>query len=290
MKGDSLKGGQIFISLSPKTYGQDTEEFRIFGGVNMRRIMQLISLICIFLIASFSLAYASNGKNDSKGKDVKHIFRQNIENQIQKLRQNGATKAEVDQFLVDHGFRVEKTPQVDQSTSQSETISPMALDPSILNIPSQSVAYYSTYDEYRVESFYDFRDDYIGMEAPYDVMSVTIKDKDYFDITDTFTYNYDYLGNSYNSYIWLGETRPEGTIVYLWDQTSNFRSLTDHGSVASWISRRPGYNSYTYVGYNFEHNQGASLLSISIAWNFLSVSYNGSSLTLKKAANPVRIW
>lgn len=128
------------------------------------------------------------------------------------------------------------------------------------------------------------------MEAPYDIMGIGIKDYSRFDIEATYLYNYDIWGNARHEKIWIRSYGDVGQIVNLQDSTSFHTNLTDHGYQINYISRRPDYSGSTQVWYEFEHNQGSSIIGVSFTLLGLNVSYQSSNIELKKATGTKTIF
>ncbi|WP_141658781.1 hypothetical protein [Carbonactinospora thermoautotrophica] len=71
------------------------------------------------------------------------------------------------------------------------------------------------------------------------------------------------------------------------DHEVGFVSQADHGYMGVTLSKTCRGAREVAAAFDYEANQGGSVMSVSAGWGGLSVSYSNQGLTLQKGTNPI---
>ncbi|GAA3733520.1 hypothetical protein [Salinactinospora qingdaonensis] len=134
-----------------------------------------------------------------------------------------------------------------------------------------------------VSGYWNYRDDFVGQGSPYDIAALRFSDScGQYSSYNAQTYNYQ--GTTTNRATLrsagVGTSGPAWNIE---DGVSGFVNYTDNGyvSVRYDLSECGGT---VQAAFDYEGNNGGSVLSVSAGWGGLSVSYSNPGLTLQKSS------
>lgn len=138
---------------------------------------------------------------------------------------------------------------------------------------------------------WNFRDNFVGTGDPDDIAALHLSEMclEPGEVRhEAFRYDGTETATTYLKDAGLSTNSP---IVGVRDSTSGHASNTDHGYVQADLRARCGPTDWQ-TQFTFEHNQGGgSVLNVSAAFGLLSVSYNGSPMTLQKSSQiATKVW
>lgn len=172
--------------------------------------------------------------------------------------------------------------------SDSSPITPMAS-----NFPSDvftvNITVSSVGDTKIVTGSFDWRDDFAGQAAPFDVAALRFSD------------GCGGISNLTSSTVNVSGQQTERTTLRnagtstnapVWNVdaiTSGFENQADLGAFSAQFDTSACGGKTVRVAFDYEGNQGGSLASVSAGWGGLSVSYSNPGLVLKKSTQPVTL-
>lgn len=132
---------------------------------------------------------------------------------------------------------------------------------------------------------WNFRDDYIGAEAPDNVASVHLDGQGCASLGNITHNSYRYTGEATNQTYLMDAGLSTGVaLVGVRDTTSSFGQNADHGYVEAKINGYCGPVDFWRTQFIYEHNQGGSVNSVSASFGVLSIAYSGSPMVMQKSS------
>ncbi|WP_424183303.1 hypothetical protein ACOBQX_14900 [Actinokineospora sp. G85] len=137
---------------------------------------------------------------------------------------------------------------------------------------------------------WDFRDDYVGAEAPDNIGTVGVELGNCLQLGDTRSSARNYQGTpapADTTYLRDAGLTSGSPIVGVRDTVSGFVQAADNGTITTDVTVKPGCGPTPTQGqFIYAHNQGGgSVLSASAGFGFLNISYSSPQMELQKSSD-----
>jgi hypothetical protein len=159
---------------------------------------------------------------------------------------------------------------------------PNTVSPTRLSV-SGSTALLRT-GEYLVQGNWNWDDSFIGMQAPADLASLEYSSHCWKG-TRAYWNMHDYVGNNHTGQgFWYSANPSTFThVLGITDKTSSFVAWNDNGNERYFMQSTGCFTHDIAAAFQYEHNQGGSLLGVSVGFGFLSVSYSTGDDHMQKS-------
>lgn len=186
----------------------------------------------------------------------------------------------------------DEVPELSDESVTDEDVSG-AIVPMAGNFPSNvftvNITVSSVGDTKIVTGSFNWRDDFAGQAAPFDVAALRFSDG-CGGITNLMSSTYNVSGQRTDRTTLRNAGTSTNAPVWNVDAvTSGFANQADRGSFSAQFDTGACGSKTVRAAFDYEGNQGGALTSVSAGWGGLSVSYSNPGLILKKSTQPVTL-